>query len=227
MDKFLKPHRFEATSADTAAEWTHWQTTFKNFLIQFPDASSDQKLTLLINFVAPPIFTHFADCTSFDGAMTTLDRIYVKQTNEIFGRFQLQSRKQKITEDIDSYITALKNLARFCNYKDVSADVYKEESIRDAMITGICSDTIRQRLLEQETLTLEEAILKARSLEAAHKNAEAYIQPSLPLNVVNALENDDTLAAISKTSFRKNAITVEASITREASACERRNLQKL
>ena len=57
----------------------------------------------------------------------------------------------------------------------VSAKLYKEEAIRDAFISGILSDEIRQqRLLEDHDLSLQNAFDKARSLEIAQKNAEAH-----------------------------------------------------
>ena len=61
----------------------------------------------------------------------------------------------------------------------VSAKLHEEEAIRDAFISGILSNKIRQQLLEDRDLILRNAFDKARSLEIAQKNAEAYcIGPS-------------------------------------------------
>ena len=46
--------------------------------------------------------------------------------------------------------------------------------MQDAFITGILSIKIRQRLLKDHDLSLQNAFDKARSLEIAQKNAEAY-----------------------------------------------------
>ena len=56
----------------------------------------------------------------------------------------------------------------------VSAKLHKKEAIRDAFISGILSNKIRQRLLEDHNLSLQNAFDKARSLEIAQKNAETY-----------------------------------------------------
>ena len=45
---------------------------------------------------------------------------------------------------------------------------------RDSFINGISSNFIRQRLLENRTLTFTEAYEKARSLELAKINSESY-----------------------------------------------------
>jgi len=54
----------------------------------------------------------------------------------------------------------------------VPASQHKEEAIRDAFIAGIASNEIKKRLLEENNLSLNNAISEARCLEAAHKNAE-------------------------------------------------------
>ncbi|KAK3884487.1 hypothetical protein Pcinc_011236 [Petrolisthes cinctipes] len=49
-----------------------------------------------------------------------------------------------------------------------------EESIRDAFISGLRSPSVRQRLLENETLDLTSMFDQARALVSAQKNSESY-----------------------------------------------------
>ena len=65
-----------------------------------------------------------------------------------------------------------------CDFRAVTALIHKEEAIRDAFIGGLVSNEIRQRLLENNNLTLQAAFDKARSLETAQKNAEMYLPSS-------------------------------------------------
>ena len=72
----------------------------------------------------------------------------------------------------------------------MTAQLHRDEAVRDAFIGGMTSNAIRQRLLEDHTLTLEAAFDKARSLEIAQKHAEAYqsnpvLQPTSGQNVAN------------------------------------------
>jgi len=93
----------------------------------------------------------------------------------------------------------LKRLSLDCDFRDVTAQLHKEEAIRDAFIGGLTSNEIRQRLLEDDTLTLETAFTKARSLEIAQKNPEVYQnnssqQPTSVQNVANlqpSLQDED------------------------------------
>ena len=83
-------------------------------------------------------------------------------------------QKQQAGESLDAYLQNLQRLSAVCDFRAVSAIVHKEEAIRDAFICGMISNEIRQRLLENEDLTLTAAYDTARSLELAQKNAESY-----------------------------------------------------
>ena len=63
----------------------------------------------------------------------------------------------------------------------VTADQNREEIVRDSFINGLSLPLIRQRLLGNSTLSLEEASTQANSLDIAQKNADSYVQPLLML----------------------------------------------
>ena len=123
------------------------------------------KLAVLSNFVSPSIFQHIEDCTDYETSIETLQVLFIKPKNDIFARHVLATRKQAPTETLDEYLQALKTLTKDCNFKNVTAAQYCEESIRDAFISGLQSSLIRQRLLENKTLDLKTMFDQARSLE--------------------------------------------------------------
>jgi len=45
-------------------------------------------------------------------------------------------------------------LSKECNFKTVTAELYREEAVRDVFISGLQSSLIRQRLLENRTSDL-------------------------------------------------------------------------
>lgn len=95
---------------------------------------------------------------------------------------------------MDQYTQALISLSKDCNFQSVSAEQNRNEFIRDAFISGLNSSDIRQRLLENNTLTLEEAIVKARSLEAAQKHSAAYSYVNTgTINSVHPIKLDSTI----------------------------------
>ena len=110
--------------------------------------------------------------------MTTLSNYlrttYAKTPSPVFARYVLKSCKQQVGESFDAYLQSLKRLSLDCNFRAVSAVVHKEEAIRDAFISGMISNEIRQRLLENQDLTLAWTVEKARTLELAQRNARLF-----------------------------------------------------
>ena len=123
-------------------------------------------------------------------AINKLKELYIKPKNEIYARHLLSTRRQQTGETIDEYLLALRTLAKDCNFVQVSAQTYSDEYMRDSFISGISSNSIRQRLLENKTVDLNTIIDQARSLDRAFQNSESYTK-SVP-NVVNSIckEND-------------------------------------
>ena len=205
MDKVLRPERLDTDpNSETAAkEWLHWRRTFEKFMAVLPQEGLD-KLAVLSNFVSPSIFQHIEDCTDCETSIETLQTLFIKPKNEIFARHLLATRKQAPTETLDEYLQALKTLSKDCNFKNVTAAQYCDESIRNAFISGLQSSLIRQRLLENKTLDLKTMFDQARSLESAMKSSESYAVPNTLVNAavpatsakpVDGLEAN-TLAAV-------------------------------
>lgn len=207
MEKLLRPDRFDGTQDTTPAEWEHWLRTFTNFLDCLSGDSAPDKLKLLINHVSPAVYNYISACTTFTDAIEVLKAVYVKPTNEVFARHRLATRKQASGESVDQFLQSLKLLSKDCCFKDVTKDTYTQEAIRDAFISGLSSPSIRQRLLEKDTLTLNEAIQLARSLDSAQRNAEMYVTPVSGGNFSSALEKTPTAPWGSpRASLEKNVI---------------------
>ena len=75
----------------------------------------------------------------------------------------------------DEFLQQLRKLSKDCNLKDVTADQYREELVRDSFINGLSLPLIRQRLLENTTLSLE----------------QAYVQPIAHVATVTPLSASD------------------------------------
>ena len=97
--------------------------------------------------------------------------------NEIFARHALSIRKQQPEEILDEYLQTLKSMSKDCNFCQVTlVDEYPNEAVpvRDTFIRGLLNGNIRQRLLENETLSLQTAFAQAKALDTAQRNAECY-----------------------------------------------------
>ena len=179
------------------------ETNVRQLLAVLPQRDLD-KLSVLANYVSLSIFQHIEDCIDYEAAVGILQALFVKPRNEIFARHILATRCQQPHETLDEFLQALKTLSKDCNFQSVTASKYCEESIRDAFITGLRSPSIRQRLLENNTLDLKAIFDEARSLELAMRNSESYSStPSSvnaavpPVATVDQEQTDlSTLAAV-------------------------------
>ena len=120
LEKILKQERFEINPAASNATklWRHWLATFENFLAAI-ESDNLNKLTILTNYVSTDVYEIFGEA------------------NEVFARHSLSTRKQQPDESIDEYLQVLKSLSKECNYRQVSAVQYREETIRDTCIRGL------------------------------------------------------------------------------------------
>lgn len=180
MDRLLKPERFDVDPTCVGAEekWLHWKRTFSNFLGQIQDATDENKLQLLCNYVSASVFRYMNDSATYDIAIKVLDSLFITKRSEIFARHCLASRNQQAGECVNEYLQILQQMSKDCDFKPVNAEQYKNEYIRDAFIRGLRSPRIRERLLEKTTITLENAVDQARALELAERHASSYLQTS-------------------------------------------------
>lgn len=199
MEKFLRPEKLDVDPSESLAtkEWEHWKRTFENFMcLGGKDEKGEIKLQLLTNHVSAKIYSFISECATYESAMTTLQNIYVKPRNIIYARHMLATRKQQSEEDVDAYIRALKLMAKECEFGKVDAETNKNDCVRDAFIAGIRSNKIRQRLLENMSLTLDNAYNQALSLEIAEISSQSYSVSNLSA-VQGSQENQEQLAATS------------------------------
>lgn len=177
MEQFLKPERFDVDPTCTGAEakWKHWKKTFSNFIAKIPQVTEENKLPLLCNHVSAAVFLYVNDADKYSDAIAILDSLYIVRRNEIFARHCLATRNQQTSETVAEYLQALKQLSKDCEFKPVSAEQYKNEYVRDAFIRGLKSARIRERLLENTTISLNNAFDQARALELAEQNSASYL----------------------------------------------------
>lgn len=181
MDKVLKPDKLEVEPNMEGSDiiYNYWNRTFQDYIktLEALKAKEDpniNKMSILINRLSPLVFNKISEATDFAEALVKLEALYIKPKNEIYARHLLASRLQSDTESLDEYKQSLLQLARECSFKSVNAERNKDDYIRDSFISGIRSSAIRQRLLENYSLSFTEAFNQARTLEVAQRQADSY-----------------------------------------------------
>ncbi|GFW06178.1 uncharacterized protein TNCV_36541 [Trichonephila clavipes] len=130
------------------------------------------------------------DCTTYAQAIAILDSLFIKKRNVIFARHCLPTRNQQTEETASEYLQILNQLSKDCDFTDVKAEEYRKEYIRDAFIQGLKCPRIRQRLLENTSMTLDQAFEQARTLESAEVHAASYMGSSFPVQSA-AMKTED------------------------------------
>ena len=181
MDKYLRPERLAIDPSSTTAEedYTHWKQTFINFITALETNEESGladavKVSILTNFLSPSVYRIVKDKQDYTSSIQQLDDMYIKPKNKIYARYCLATRRQNPGETVDQYLQALVILGKECSFEAVSAVQNMEDYIRDSFIAGLSSSAIRQRLLENITLSLSQATEQARALELAQVHAQNY-----------------------------------------------------
>ena len=177
----MKPERLsvDPNSQDAAKQWKHWARTFDNYLESLEQERRDgdpaiNKLRILTNSVDYKVFDYIEDSESYDAAIATLKALYVKTPNAVFARHRLATAKQQPGQTLSEFLQKLQSLSKDCEFQAVTAEVHRQEAVRDAFINGLLSSAIRQRLLENRELNLDTAFTQANSLDLAQQHSQAY-----------------------------------------------------
>ena len=177
--KFLQPKKLsvDPNSPTAENEWKFWLKTFTNFVEAMPAGEGEaqiNKLNVLTAYLTAPIYKVIAEETTSDNAVAALRRLYVKPRNEIFARHLLATAQQKVGESIDELVLRLNGLSQNCNFVAVNSQAYSDDMKRDSFISGISSTFVRERLLENQTLSFNQAYEKARALKLAEQTSATY-----------------------------------------------------
>ena len=175
MERILRPERLDLdpNTPSCSKIWKHWLRTFTCFLNATQSLELD-KLDTLVNYVSPNVYEHIMDCESFESAVITLQNLFVRPVNEVFARHLLATSKQEPGQKLTQFFQKLKSLAKDCDFKSVSAEQNENDAIRDAFISGMTSANIRQRLLENRSLSMQSALDQATSLEMALEQSNSF-----------------------------------------------------
>ena len=182
MERHLQPKCLDVdpNAAGSDKRFRHWFRSFSFYLSSIEHLNAN-KLEQLVNYVSTDIYEYICECQTFDEAVAQLQKLFIKPRNEVFCRHLLSIARQENAENVDQYLQRLKHLSRDCDYKAVSGDVHRDESIRDVFIRGLRSSAIRQRILESRNVDLAIITDQARSLELAQEQSSSYlISPVLP-----------------------------------------------
>ena len=99
---------------------------------------------------------------SLGEAKTALNGYFAPKRNVVVERYEFRSRAQKADESFDAYLTSPRELVKSCDFGTL-----EEKITRDQTVEKCSSQTLKQKLLQQEDLDLAKTVKIARNAETA------------------------------------------------------------
>ena len=175
--KCLQPEKLDTNPNAQAAEddLKFRLKTFTNLVnAMLRSENALDRLHVLTAYLTAPIYKLIQKETTYEGAIEALEQLFVKPKNEIYARHLLATLQQNVGESIDEFVLRINKVTQNCSFTAMTAQQYQDAMKSDSFMRGISSGAIRQRLLENQTLTFTEAYEKARALEVAKITSETY-----------------------------------------------------
>uniref|UniRef100_UPI00358FA1D2 uncharacterized protein n=1 Tax=Myxine glutinosa TaxID=7769 RepID=UPI00358FA1D2 len=176
MEKLLRLEVFSGNpqATNSADQWDHWYNSIQHYTTVVPDLTEPQRLSILTCHVSDIVYGYISQCTKYDATVATLRGIYVRQRSTLYGRHMLVTRCQDLSESQEHYIQELIRLGKDCLMEPRTVAESTDDLMQDAFLAGIASPAIRLWLLEEATLTFQQACDKAHVLQLTAARAEAY-----------------------------------------------------
>lgn len=170
MNNLPPPKAFVSKEGDTPEEWREWRQQFITYLkaSRQDKEDEDSQCAILLHIIgSEPVrafrqfqFEKEEDKTVLKIVLDKFEAYYIPQRNVTVERHKFFTRAQSIGETIDQYVVDLRGKAKTCEFRDL-----EDSLIKDRIVCGITSDSVRGRLLRESNLTLQTAIDMCRAEE--------------------------------------------------------------
>ncbi|KAL4708241.1 hypothetical protein ACJJTC_013810 [Scirpophaga incertulas] len=169
---------------NVAENWRKWRQRYCIFC----DANgintfSEQKqIAILLNLIGEDgleIYNSFGldrKELTFNALLERFDQKFNARKNTS-GLSSVARASPRKDETIDEYVTIITNLSNSCEFNDL-----KESLLKDMFVIGIKNTQVKQRLLQEEKLTLEKAIQIAKSIELSKDRTTKLEQGNSQIN---------------------------------------------
>jgi len=181
------PEKLDLRSENRSKKWENFHQKWNNYEIAsgLSDKTEEVKLATLLTVIgddALTVYNTFKLSNGQKNVSTVLSRFKeycAPETNEIYNRYILMSRKQEQNESIDDYVLQLETLADKCNYESM-----RDSIIRDIFVFGLSDPRMRENLLKESKLELRKAVNIARAIEKSKEQSLMISQKHEEINKI-------------------------------------------
>ena len=158
-------------NGDLVNNWKLWKQKFELYLTASGKEKKEDnvKIAILLNLLGDEgikIYNTFEygeteDKEKLSVVLAKFNSYCNPTKNLVYEHFKFFKREQLPGETIDQFVTALRQLASTCEFKE------KDVLIRDRIVLGVRDARIQEKLLQNANIQLNETIDISRSMEAS------------------------------------------------------------
>ena len=173
---------------NVADNWDKFKQRFDFYLeaTGYDEKSAKIQASLFLHTIGPCAlevyntfeFTDEADRKKLEVLKAKFETYCKPKKNITFQRHKFFSRNQIEGESVDRWVTDLRKLAASCEFGTL-----KDELIKDVMVLGIHDHGTKERLLRDQDLSLDKAILMCRATETSKKQLQELSNTTNVLDV--------------------------------------------
>ena len=171
-----QPAPLELRSGNVAQNWKNFKQRFELFnvvsgMIDKGDKSQCSLFLHCIGDAALQVYNTFEfpdenDKMKLKVVMKKFEEYCIPKRNVTYERHKFFTCSQNSNETIDQYCTELRDKAQSCEFGNLT-----DSLIQDRIICGMLDNSVRERLLRQEGLTLEKTLQLCRAAETTRAQA--------------------------------------------------------
>ena len=165
-----------------ATSWRVWKQRWDAFAVvsDLASKSDSYKVSMLISCIGDEALTVInalpyaaeSDRKDLSKVLKLLEEFCFAGENIMYERYKFYQRQQEEGEPIETFITALRTMARTCAFTEDGKD-FLAQMIRDRLVCGMRDGAVRRKLLSKDSQpNLETCIKESRSAAAAVHQAQ-------------------------------------------------------
>ena len=216
----LQPLNFLSEPGEPQIPWKQWISGFMIYLsaVGGDEFSAGRKRAILLHCLGVEgqrVFVTIPDCDAsppsgqdvFTLAVSLLENQFAKAINVVAERYKFKQRFQKEGESFSQFISALRELAKTCDYGDKH-----DEMLRDQIIEKTNSNKVRDRLLMEKELDLSKAITIARRIEDALSDSRTFAKASKIHGASSSFQTVNKIRNHPQSKFKHHGDTIKKGV---------------
>ncbi|XP_073949981.1 uncharacterized protein [Choristoneura fumiferana] len=156
-----------------AESWNRFRQSFEIYLTAagLEDEKEERKIAIFLSCVGDDVldvYNGLEKIKSWKELETKLDEHFGTKTNTVINSYKFFNMRQQPDESVEHFVAKLKIAAKLCKFED------EKRLVRDMIVIGICDMSVKERLLRETDLDLENAIKICKAAEESRKQVKEF-----------------------------------------------------